>query len=263
MALMDLDLSGEVALITAATSGIGLIVAEGLAAQGAEVWINGRSQERVDAAVARTKEVVPAASVRGVVGDVATAEGVAAVTAALPAVDILINTAGGTHRVAPYFDLTDEDWQDNFDFNIMSGVRLTRHYVPVMLKRNWGRVILVSSNAGGNIPDALVNYGVTKAGVEALSRAVAELTVKTGVTCNCVVPGPTLTDWALSEAAAKGLTPEEFEREFFPGDVASSLLQRFLTSAEVANMILYVCSRASSATNGAVLRAEGGILRDF
>ena len=260
---MDLDLTGEVALVTAATSGIGLVVAEGLAAQGAEVWINGRSRERVDAATARTRELVPAASVQGVVGDVSTAEGVAAVTAKVPAIDILVNTAGGTHRVAPYFDLTDEDWQDNFDFNVMSAVRLTRHYVPAMLKRNWGRIVLVSTNAAGNIPDELVNYGVTKASVEALSRAVAELTIKTGVTCNCVVPGPTLTDWALNEAAAQGLTPEEFEQEFFPGNVASSLLQRFLTSGEVANMILYVCSRSSSATNGAVLRAEGGILRDF
>ncbi len=263
MGILDLDVTGKVALVTAATSGIGLVISEGLAAQNAEVWINGRSQDRVDAAVELVKGKVPGATVKGVVGDVSTAEGVDAVTSVLPKVDILVNTAGGTHRVAPFGELTDEDWQDNFDFNVMSGVRLARHYLPGLLESGWGRILLFSSNAGGFIPEHLVNYGVTKAAVEALSRAIAERTVKTGVTCNCIVPGPTLTDWALNEAAEKGLTPEQFEDEFFPGDVGSSLLQRFETPEEVANLALYVCSPASSGTNGAVLRVEGGILRHF
>lgn len=263
MALMDLGLDGKVALVTAASSGIGLVMVEGLARQGAAVWLNGRSRERVDAAVDVVRRAVPEGDVRAVVGDVSTPSGVSAVVEAVPEVDVLVNAAGGTHRVAPYLDLTDEDWLDNFDFNVMSGVRLTRHYLPQMLRSGWGRILLFSSNAGSYIPEQLVNYGVTKAAVEALSRAIAEQTQGSEVTCNCIVPGPTMTDWALNAAAEQGLTPDQFEEQFFPGDVATSLLQRFERPEEVANLALYVCSPASSGTNGAVLRVEGGILRHF
>jgi NAD(P)-dependent dehydrogenase (short-subunit alcohol dehydrogenase family) len=261
MTLVDLDLTGKSALVTGATAGIGLVVAEGLARQNAEVWINGRSRQRVESAVRLTLEHVAGANVKGVVGDVSTADGVESVILELPEVDVLVNTAGGTRRVAPFIELTDADWQLNWDLNVMSGVRLSRHYLPRMLAKGWGRIVLFSSDAGSYIPEQKVNYGVTKSAVESLARALAEQTAGTGVTSNCIVPGPTMSDWVLDAAAEKGLTPREVEAEYFPGEVASSLLQRFLKPEEVAHMALYVSSPASSGTNGAVLRVEGGILR--
>jgi NAD(P)-dependent dehydrogenase (short-subunit alcohol dehydrogenase family) len=263
MALMDMDLTGKVALVTAATSGIGLQTSEGLARQGAHVWLNSRSQERLDSAVATIRQKVAGAKLDVVAGDVSTEAGIEAVTKAVPDVDILVNVAGGTHRVAPFLDLTDEDWYHNWDFNVMSGVRLTRFYAPKLQKKNWGRVVFISSEAGINIPEMLVNYGVCKAAVIALSRSVAEMFAGTNITCNCVIPGPTVTDWVHRAAESDAKSVVEFTEGFMASARPTSLLKRFATADEVANLILYVCSPASSATSGAALRVEGGILRHW
>jgi NAD(P)-dependent dehydrogenase (short-subunit alcohol dehydrogenase family) len=256
---MNLDLTGKTALVTAATSGIGLATAEGLAAQGARVWMNGRSPERLDAAASTVREKVPDAQVETVVGDVSTAEGVKAVTDRVTDLDILINMAGGTDRLVPFVELTDEDWQYQWDFNVMSGVRLTRHYIPNFLQKDFGRILFLASDSGIITPADLVHYGVAKAAVIRLSRCVAEIFAGTNVTVNCVMPGPTISDWVFRTAAGQPL--DEFEKAYFPVNQPNSLLKRFAEPDEVVNLITYLCSPASSATRGATLRAEGGILR--
>jgi NAD(P)-dependent dehydrogenase (short-subunit alcohol dehydrogenase family) len=253
---MNLDLTNKTALITASTSGIGLASASALAAQGAKVWLNGRSQDRLDAAVSLVREQVPDADLATVVGDVSTVAGVRAVTDAITDLDILINMAGGTDRLVPFTELTDEDWQFQWDFNVMSGVRLTRHYIPVLQAKDFGRVLFLASDAGVITSPNLINYGVVKAAVIRLSRCVAEIFAGTNVTVNCVMPGPTISEWVFRTAA--GVPLEEFEPAFFSATHPTSLLKRFAKAEEVANLIAYVCSPASNATRGATLRVEGG-----
>jgi NAD(P)-dependent dehydrogenase (short-subunit alcohol dehydrogenase family) len=261
---MKIDLKGKTALVTGSTSGIGHATARGLAAAGADVAVNGRAQAKVDAAVAAIAKAVPGAKVRGVAADVSTAEGCKTLVAALPEVDILINNAG-IFEPKGFFDIPDQDWSRFFEVNVMSGVRLSRAYFPGMLKRNWGRIVFISSESALNIPKEMIHYGTTKTAQLAVSRGLAEMTKGTAVTVNSVLPGPTMSEGveAFIKDLAKhnGVSVEEATKQFFQQQRPTSLLQRFATVEEIANMVVYVSSKESAATNGAALRAEGGIVQ--
>ncbi|HWN77749.1 MAG TPA: SDR family oxidoreductase [Bradyrhizobium sp.] len=261
---MKIDLTGKTALVTGSTSGIGHAIARGLASAGASVAVNGRTQAKVDAAVAAIAKLVPGARVRGVAADVSTAAGCNALVAALPEVDILINNAG-IFEPKGFFDIPDEDWSRFFEVNVMSGVRLSRAYMPGMLKGNWGRIVFISSESALNIPKEMIHYGVTKTSQLALSRGLAEMTRGTAVTVNSVLPGPTMSEgvetFVKDLAKQHGQSVEEAASQFVKQFRPTSLLQRFASVEEIANMVVYVSSKESSATNGAALRAEGGIIQ--
>ena len=261
---MKIDLSGKTALVTGSTSGIGHAAAKGLAAAGAEVLVNGRAQGKVDAAVASITKAVPGAKVRGVAADVSTAAGCEKLVAAQPDVDILINNAGIFEPKA-FFEIADQDWSRFFEVNVMSGVRLSRGYFPGMLKRNWGRIVFISSESALNIPKEMIHYGMTKTAQLAVSRGLAEMTRGTAVTVNSVLPGPTMSEgvetFIKDLAKHNGVSVEEATKQFFQQQRPTSLLQRFATVEEIANLVVYVASKQSSATNGAALRAEGGIVQ--
>ena len=258
---MDLNLAGKTAVVTGSTAGIGFAIAEGLVRQNAHVWINGRTQARVDSALARIKGSQPSAQLSGIAADLSTADGARRLTDAVAELDILVNNYGGAERVAPFLDLSDADWRQVFDANVMSGMRLARHYLPGLRAKNWGRIVFISSEAGVHMPPGFPHYGVAKAAEIALSRAVAETLGGTGVTANCVLPGPTFSEGAEKWAAREGKTEAELAAAYFPANQPSSLIKRFATTDEVANLVVYVCSPAASATNGATLRVEGGVLR--
>jgi len=261
---MKIDLSGTAALVTGSTSGIGHAIAKGLAAAGANVVVNGRTEARVEAAVAKLADSVPGARIRGVAADVSTAAGCQALIAAAPEVDILVNNAG-IFEPKDFIDIPDEDWVRFFEVNVLSGVRLARAYLPGMLKRNWGRIIFISSESALNIPKEMIHYGTTKTAQLAVSRGLAEMTRGTDVTVNSVLPGPTMSegvetfvkDLARQSGQSVEQAASQFVRQFRP----TSLLQRFASVEEIANMVVYVASRQASATNGAALRAEGGIVQ--
>jgi NAD(P)-dependent dehydrogenase (short-subunit alcohol dehydrogenase family) len=261
---MKIDLKGKTALVTGSTSGIGHATAKGLAAAGAEVVVNGRSQGKVDAAVAAIASEVPGGKLRGVAADVSTADGCEALVAAQPDVDILINNAG-IFEPKGFFDIPDADWSRFFEVNVMSGVRLSRAYLPGMLKRNWGRIVFISSESALNIPREMIHYGMTKASQLAVSRGLAEMTRGTAVTVNSVLPGPTMSEgvetFVKDIAKQNGQSLEEAAAQFVRQHRPTSLLQRFATVEEIANMVVYVSSSESSATNGASLRVEGGIIQ--
>jgi len=261
---MKIDLSGKTALVTGSTSGIGHATAKGLAAAGATVVVNGRAQGKVDAAVATIAKAVPDAKVRGAAADVSTAAGCKTLVTALPEVDILINNAG-IFEPKEFFDIPDDDWSRFFEVNVMSGVRLSRAYMPVMLKRNWGRVVFISSESALNIPKEMIHYGMTKTAQLALSRGLAELTRGTAVTVNSVLPGPTMSEgvetFVKDLAKQHGQSVEEAASQFVKQFRPTSLLQRFASVDEIANMVVYISSKEASATNGAALRAEGGIVQ--
>ena len=261
---MKIDLSGKTALVTGSTSGIGHAIAKGLAATGASVVVNGRTQARVDAAAAALAKAVPGARVRGIAADVSTAPGCKALLAALPDVDILINNAG-IFEPKGFLEIPDEDWSRFFEVNVMSGVRLSRAYLPEMLKRNWGRIVFVSSESALNIPTDMIHYGMTKTAQLAIARGLAKLTRGTAVTVNSVLPGPTLSEGVetfVKEVARQNKQPEaEAVANFVKQHRPSSLLQRFASAEEIANMVVYVSSKEASVTNGAALRAEGGIIQ--
>lgn len=263
---MDLDLSGKRALVSGSTAGIGYATAVQLARMGAEVTITGRRHDSVEAATTALGGAVPNARVSGIAADLATAEGAETVTAQLPDVDVLVNNVG-IFEPKPFEDITDDDWQRFFDTNVMSGVRLTRHYLKGMFERDWGRIVFVSSESGIHIPAEMIHYGMTKTADMAIARGVAELTAGTNVTCNAVLPGPTRSRGvgALIEAQAEqsGRSIQEVEKTFIERGRPTSLIRRLATPEEVANMIGYVCSPASSATNGASLRVEGGIVKSL
>ncbi|VIO76069.1 3-oxoacyl-[acyl-carrier-protein] reductase FabG [Bradyrhizobium ivorense] len=260
---MKIDLSGKTALVTGSTAGIGKAIARGLAATGAEVVVNGRGQAKVDATIAEIAREVPGATVRGIAADVSTAAGCKALLAAVPDVDILVNNAG-IFEPKPFFEIPDEDWSRFFDINVMSGVRLSRGYMQGMLKRNWGRIVFISSESGLNIPTEMIQYGMTKTAQLAISRGLAELTRGTAVTVNSVLPGPTMSEgvetFVKDLAKQNGQSVEEAASNFVKQHRPSSILQRFARTEEIANMVVYVCSKQASATNGAALRAEGGIV---
>jgi len=259
---MNISLSGKTALVTGSTSGIGFAIAKGLAAAGAETIVNGRSPDKVERAAADLRRAHP--KVRGVAADVGTAAGCEALVRAVPAVDILINNAG-IFEPKDFFAIPDADWTRFQEINVMSGVRLSRAYMQGMLKRDWGRIVFISSESGLQIPPEMIHYGVTKTAQLGLSRGLAELTAGTGVTVNAVLPGPTRSDGVetfLQQMADKdGADVETMAREFVKRHRPTSLLQRFATVEEVANMVLYIASPQASATNGAALRVDGGVVR--
>jgi len=261
---MKIDLTGKTALITGSTSGIGFAIAKGLAEAGAQVVLNGRSEASTSAAMGRLLTALPQAQVIAVAADVSTAEGCARLAAAMPSVDILVNNAG-IFEPKDFFDIPDADWSRFFETNVMSGVRLARHYMKDMLAQNWGRVVFISSESALNIPKEMIHYGFSKTAQLAVSRGLAELTAGTAVTVNSVLPGPTRSDGVetfLKEMAAQGgVSADEMAAGFVKEHRPSSLLQRFASVEEIANMVVYVCSPQASATNGAALRAEGGIIR--
>ena len=261
---MKIDLTGKTALITGSTSGIGHAIAKGLALADATVVVNGRTQGKVDAAVAAITKVAPGAKIRGVAADVSAPAGCRTLVTALPEVDILINNAG-IFEPKGFFDIADEDWIRFFEVNVMSGVRLSRAYMPAMLKRNWGRIIFISSESALNIPKEMIHYGVTKTAQLALSRGLAELTRGTAVTVNSVLPGPTMSEgvetFVKDLAKQHGQSVEEAASQFVKQFRPTSLLQRFASVDEIANMVVYISSKEASATNGAALRAEGGIVQ--
>jgi NAD(P)-dependent dehydrogenase (short-subunit alcohol dehydrogenase family) len=261
---MKIDLKEKTALVTGSTSGIGHAIATGLAAAGAAVVLNGRTRVKVDAAVAAIAKAVPGAKVRGVAADVSTAAGCSALIADLPDTDILINNAG-IFEPKGFFDIADEDWNRFFEVNVMSGVRLARAYLPGMLTRNWGRIVFISSESALNIPKEMIHYGTTKTAQLAVSRGLAEMTRGTAVTVNSVLPGPTMSEgveaFVKDLARQNGQSVEEAASQFVKRFRPTSLLQRFASVEEIANMVVYVASKQASATNGAALRAEGGIIQ--
>ncbi len=263
---MQIELKGRKAIVTGSTAGIGRAIAEGMARAGAAVVINGRTQERVDAALREMRTLLPGAELTGVAADVATAQGCAVLFGQAPDPDILVNNAG-TARLNNFFDQDDGEWLELFQLNVMSGVRTARHYVPKMMARGWGRVVFISSESGLNIPKEMIDYGVTKTAILAVSRGLAELVAGTGITVNAVLPGPTnseiLSSWMKSTAQEQGITQEQAEQQFLKTARPTTLINRFATTEEVANMVVYVCSEQASATTGAALRVDGGIVRSI
>lgn len=261
---MKIDLSGKTALVTGSTGGIGLAIARGLAGAGASVVVNGRTQAKADAAAAAIVKAIPGSKARGVAADVSTAAGCKTLVAAVPEADILINNAG-IFEPKDFFDISDEDWSRFFDVNVMSGVRLSRAYMPGMLKRNWGRIVFISSESAINIPKEMIHYGTTKTAQLAISRGLAEMTKGTAVTVNSVLPGPTMSEgvetFVKDLAKQNGQSVDEAASQFVKQHRGTSLIQRFASVDEIANMVVYVSSREASATNGAALRAEGGIIQ--
>lgn len=260
---MKIDLSGKTALVTGSTAGIGFAIAKGLAATGASVVVNGRSKARIDDATAKLAKAVAGAQVRGIAADVGSAAGCEALASAFPDVDILINNAG-IFEPKNFFKIPDEDWSRFFEVNVMSGVRLSRNYLQGMLKRNWGRIVFISSESALNIPTEMIHYGTTKTAQLAISRGLAKLTRGTGVTVNSVLPGPTMSEgvegFVKDLAKQNGQSADEAASQFVKQHRPSSLLQRFASTDEIANLVVYVSSKEASATNGAALRAEGGIV---
>lgn len=261
---MDLKLAGKTAMVTGSTAGIGLAIAHALAREGARVWINGRSSERVENALRTVRESVPEAQVTGIVADFGSSDGALRVIESVDKVDILINNVG-IFEPKPFVEIPDEDWFRFFEVNVMSGVRLSRHYLRGMLEKNWGRIIFISSESAIQIPAEMVHYGMTKTAQIAIARGIAESVAGTGVTVNSVLPGPTdsegVGDFVKNLAVQQNKPKEEVERDFFDHARPSSLLRRFATVEEVAAMVTYVAGEPSSATNGAALRVDGGVVR--
>jgi NAD(P)-dependent dehydrogenase (short-subunit alcohol dehydrogenase family) len=261
---MDLGLSGKRALVSGSTAGIGYAAARALAAEGAQVILNGRTQSRVEQAVARLKTEVPGATVTGIAQDLGKAEGCQVLLHQLPDVDVLVNNLGIFEPKA-FEAITDADWLRFFEVNVLSGVRLSRQYLPGMRARNWGRVVFVSSESGLQIPAEMIHYGMTKTAQLAVARGLAESLAGTAVTVNSVLPGPTASEgvgeFVARLAQTRGVDAAVVEQEFFATARPSSLIRRFATPEEVAAMIVYVCSAKASATTGAALRVDGGVVR--
>ncbi|MFP2904402.1 SDR family NAD(P)-dependent oxidoreductase [Pyxidicoccus sp. 3LFB2] len=261
---MDLELKDKVALVSGSTAGIGLAIAEALAREGAEVIVNGRTQERVDAALKELRGKQPDAKLRGVAGDLGTREGVSRMLQEVPRVDILVNNLGA-FEPHPFEEITDEHWFNIFEVNVMSGVRLSRHYLKGMREKNWGRILFISSESGIQIPVEMVHYGVTKTAQIALARGIAEGTVGTNITVNSILPGPTRSEgvegFLKNLSNQQGVDVATVERDFFKTARPSSLLQRFERPDEIASLVTFVCSPKSSGINGAALRVDGGVVR--
>lgn len=261
---MDLKLTGKTALVTGSTAGIGHAIAQSLAAEGAQVYVNGRSQQRVDAAIAAIRKQVSNAKVEGIPADFSSAAGAETVTAKLPEVDILVNNVG-IFDIKPFAEIPDSEWFRFFDVNVMSGVRLSRHYLPGMLKKNWGRIIFISSESAVQIPVEMIHYGMTKTAQVAVARGIAESVAGSGVTANSILVGPTQSEgvgtFLESMAKQQKKSTTEIEAEFFERARPSSLLRRFINVEEVAAMVTYIASEQASATNGSALRVDGGVVR--
>jgi NAD(P)-dependent dehydrogenase (short-subunit alcohol dehydrogenase family) len=261
---MDLRLDGKTALVTGSTAGIGFAIAQALAVEGAHVYVNGRTQERVDATITAIRSRAANATVEGFAADFSSSAGADAVTARLTAVDVLVNNVG-IYEPKAFTEIPDSDWYRFFEVNVMSGVRLSRHYLAPMLKKNWGRIIFTSSESAVQIPAEMVHYGMTKTAQVAVARGIAESVAGTGVTVNSILAGPTESEGVggFVEAMAKqqNKSKEAVEKEFFEHARPTSLLKRFATVDEVAAMVTYLAGELSSATNGAALRVDGGVVR--
>lgn len=260
---MDLQLKGKLALVSGSTAGIGYAIAEALAREGARVIVNGRAQKGVDAAVAKL-ESDTRGEVLGFAGDLGTADGAALLAKAHSGIDILVNNLG-IFEPKPFEEIPDADWHRFFEMNVVSGVRLARICLPWMRRQDWGRIIFISSESAVQIPAEMIHYGVTKTAQLAVSRGLAESLAGTGITVNCVLPGPTMSrgvgEFVDSLAQSQGSSAADVEREFFVKMRPSSLIKRFATPAEVAAMVAYVASPLASATTGAALRVDGGVIK--
>jgi NAD(P)-dependent dehydrogenase (short-subunit alcohol dehydrogenase family) len=263
---MDLQLKDKRAVVTGSTAGIGFAIAGALAFEGTSVVVNGRTRDRVISAVSEIRRHTPHANVRGIAADLSTPAGIATLCSDTPEAEILVNNLG-VFEAKNFASITDADWQRIWETNVMAGVRLSRHYLPKMLAANWGRILFISSESAVNIPVEMIHYGVTKTAQVSLARGLAETTTGTGVTVNSILAGPTRSEgveqFVQGLAKSEGVDEATIEREFFSKMRPSSLLKRFASPREVANLVAYVCSPLSSATNGAALRVEGGVLRSI
>src|SRR5213083_2073437 len=263
---MNLQLENKLALVSGSTAGIGLAIAKALAAEGARVIVNGRTEARVSEAIASIRAKVPSAKLEGLALDLSKADAAAQTTKRHSDVDILVNNLG-VYEVRDFEQITDAEWLTIIETNFLSGVRLSRHYLPRMKAAGWGRIIFISSESAVNIPVEMIHYGVTKTMQVALARGLTETTTGTGVTVNSILAGPTrsegVEEFIVRMAESKGVTPAQVEKEFFKTARPSSLLQRFAITDEVAALVAFVASLLSSATNGAALRVEGGVLRSI
>ncbi len=261
---LDLKLTGKIALVTGSTAGIGFAIAKSLTSEGAHVYVNGRTQARVDAAMMAIRLNAATTKVDGIAADFSGPAGAEAVIAKLSAVDVLVNNVG-IFEPKPFAEIPDADWYRLFEINVMSGVRLSRHYLAGMMKRNWGRILFISSESAVQIPAEMVHYGMTKTAQIAVARGIAESVAGTGVTINSILAGPTESEGVSGfvEAMAKqqNKSKKEMENDFFKDARPSSLLKRFATVDEVAAMVTYLAGELSSATNGAALRVDGGVVR--
>lgn len=263
---MDLQLTDKVALVSGSTAGIGLAIATTLAQEGATVIINGRTQDRVNAAIDQIKQKTTDAKLQGIAADLGTVNGANSLFQQIPEVDILVNNLG-IYGAQAFAEISDDEWMKFLEVNVISGVRLSRYYLPKMLQKSWGRIIFISSESGINIPAEMIHYGVTKTAQLSLARGLAETTVGTNVTVNSVLPGPTrsegVEDFIQGLAADQNISSAQVEKEFFAKMRPSSLIQRFATPEEVAALVAFVASPLSSATNGAALRVDGGVVRSI
>lgn len=261
---MDLQLTGKTAFISGSTQGIGFAIAQNLLKEGAAVVINGRSASKVADAVSKLKDLHPEANVSGFEADFSKVDEVNALLEKLPEIDILINNAG-IFEPRPFVEITDEEWFNFFEVNVLSGVRLSRYFFPKMIAKNWGRIIFISSESAVNIPEEMIHYGTTKTAQLAVSRGLSELTRGTNVTVNSVLPGPTksegVAEFVKQLAAAGNVTPEEAEKDFFKTARPTSLIERFASVEEIANLVTYVASPLSSGTNGSALKVDGGVAK--
>src|SRR6267143_723169 len=263
---MDLKIKGKTVVVSGSTAGIGFAIAAALAAEGAKVIVNGRTEARVDAAVKKIRTSVEKADLRGVPADLGTAHGVGKFLQQVPDADILVNNLG-IFEPKPFLEIPDSDWLRFFEVNVLSGVRLSRRYFPGMLKKNWGRIIFISSESAQHIPAEMIHYGMTKTAQVAVARGLAESVAGSGVTVNSVLPGPTASEGAAdfidSVAREQKLTKPEVEKWFFSNIRPTSLLKRFETPEEIATVVAFVASTQSVAINGAAVRAEGGVVRSI
>lgn len=260
---MNLQLESKTAFITGSTQGIGFAIARQLLREGATVIINGRSQSKIDIALQNLKREIPSANVSGIAGDLLKSEDVNAILNALPQIDILVNNAG-IFELKDFSDITDEQWLTIFEVNVLSSIRLARVLFPKMIDNGWGRVLFISSESGLNIPENMIHYGMTKTALLSISNGLAKLTKDTQVTVNAVIGGPTYSDGVAGTvshiAEAQNLTEDQMKEIIIKNTNPTSLLQRFIDPSEIANMVAYLCSPLASATNGASLRVDGGVL---
>jgi len=259
---MDFKLGGKLALVSGSTKGIGLAIATGLAREDTRVIVNGRTEKSVNEALAKIRHAVPTAKLEGFAGDLSHAGSTATLVKQFPRVDILVNNLG-IFEPKPFEDIPDEEWRRFFEVNVLSGVRLSRAYLPDMKQKNWGRIVFISSESGIQPPAEMVHYGMTKTAQLAVSRGIAETCAGTGVTVNAVLPGPTRSEGVeeFVKQLTGGKSVAEFEKDFFMNTRTTSLIKRFASTEEVANLVVYVCSPLSSATSGAALRVDGGLVR--